>query len=291
MSSVDPYRVMGPACISFSGGLTSGYMLARILDAHGGALPADVPVIFANTGRERPETLDFVHECGERWGVAIVWLEYAGRVDDPATEALRTRGEVIAPKSKATAVVGYETASRNGEPFAALIGDRSYLPNPVTRFCTEELKLNRMRDWMDSHVGREWSNVVGLRADEPHRVARIRARASRWEVLVPLYRAGVSVADVRAFWNTQPFRLQLESHEGNCDLCFMKGTGKTLRILEDRPDLAAWWIEQESRPLTGAKSGRFRKDRPPYAVLARDARAQMRLPFYDDDALPCACTD
>ena len=28
-----------------------------------------------NTGKEMPQTLDFVQECGERWGLAIVWLE------------------------------------------------------------------------------------------------------------------------------------------------------------------------------------------------------------------------
>lgn len=33
-------------------------------------------VVFANTGKERPETLDFVQECAERWDVPIPWLEY-----------------------------------------------------------------------------------------------------------------------------------------------------------------------------------------------------------------------
>lgn len=59
-----PYLIEGPALISFSGGRTSALMLKRIIDAHGGTLPADVFVAFANTGREREETLRFVHECG-----------------------------------------------------------------------------------------------------------------------------------------------------------------------------------------------------------------------------------
>ena len=36
---------------------------------------AQKQALFANTGREREETLAFVRECGERWGVAITWLE------------------------------------------------------------------------------------------------------------------------------------------------------------------------------------------------------------------------
>ncbi len=62
----DPFHITGPALISFSGGRTSGYMLWRILQAHGGTLPDDVYVTFANTGKEREETLRFVYECGSR---------------------------------------------------------------------------------------------------------------------------------------------------------------------------------------------------------------------------------
>ena len=51
----DVYKVDGPALISFSGGRTSGYMLFRILEAYGGSLPDDMHVVFANTGKERPE--------------------------------------------------------------------------------------------------------------------------------------------------------------------------------------------------------------------------------------------
>ena len=42
--------------ISFSGGRTSAYMLHQILEANGN-LPDRVQVMFANTGREMPETL------------------------------------------------------------------------------------------------------------------------------------------------------------------------------------------------------------------------------------------
>jgi hypothetical protein len=73
----NPYLIKGPALISFSGGRTSAYMLKMILDAHGGTLPDDVHVCFANTGKEREETLRFVHECASRWNVRVRWLEFA----------------------------------------------------------------------------------------------------------------------------------------------------------------------------------------------------------------------
>ena len=65
------YRVEGPALISFSGGRTSGFMLWHILDAYDGKLPDDVHVCFANTGKEREETLRFVHAFGE-WCLDVV---------------------------------------------------------------------------------------------------------------------------------------------------------------------------------------------------------------------------
>ena len=51
---INPYKIEGPALISFSGGRTSGFMLHNIIQAHGGKLPDDIHVVFANTGKEAP---------------------------------------------------------------------------------------------------------------------------------------------------------------------------------------------------------------------------------------------
>lgn len=288
---VNPYKIEGPAAISFSGGRTSGFMLRQILDAHGGTLPVDVHVIFSNTGRERGETLDFVRDVEAMWAVLIHWLER--RRPDPAARA--TFAEVT-----------HATASRNGEPFADLIRERRYLPNPVTRFCTSELKVRVAGAFMASkgYEPDAWTNVLGLRADEPHRIARMdpanggRNRDGKWDVLCPMGKAGHTLADVAAFWAAQPFDLQLRPWEGNCDLCFLKGTAKRQRIMYDRPDLAAWWIEQEGR-LTDRKGrpATFRIDTPSYARLADVTRRQLRLPMIDaaacdpTDLGDCVCTD
>ena len=69
------YRSTDPTIISFSGGRTSAFMLWKVLDAYDGKLPENIKVCFANTGKEMPETLDFVRDCQEKWGVDITWLE------------------------------------------------------------------------------------------------------------------------------------------------------------------------------------------------------------------------
>lgn len=278
-----PFRVEAPALISFSGGRTSGYMLWRILRAHGGSLPNSVHVLFANTGKERPETLDFVQECSERWHVKVTWVERDNR------SPWRFN------------VVRHATASRKGEPFAQLIRERRFLPNPVTRFCTTELKIRAMKGWMLARGFEHWNNIVGIRADEPRRVAKYKERTSkeRWDVLLPLATAGVTVEEVRAFWARQPFDLQLRPWEGNCDLCFLKGRAKRERIMRDRPDLAQWWIGEEEwaaatpkRPDVHDACG-FRSDTPSYSQLLSNVQHQPML-FPDEgsdlsDLGDCEC--
>jgi 3'-phosphoadenosine 5'-phosphosulfate sulfotransferase (PAPS reductase)/FAD synthetase len=278
---MSPYRIEGPALISFSGGRTSGYMLKQMIDAWGGALPDDVIPVFANTGKERPETLDFVRDCGERWGVKIVWLEWR---DGPSKQRFIE--------------VSHEAASRNGEPFTALIDKKGYLPNPVTRFCTSELKIRVMRDFAMSLGWTNWTNVIGLRADEPRRVAKSRNNRDRWDNATPLSAAMVTKADVAEFWQSQPFDLALENvggktPAGNCDLCFLKGAATISGLIAQDPALADWWIATEAASRASrASGGTFRKDRPNYAALKRAVLAQMPLDFGDMDTLDdCACTE
>lgn len=278
----DPFKIEGSALISFSGGRTSAYMLWRIIQAWGGTLPDDVKVTFANTGKEMPETLDFVRDCGERWGVEIVWLEYRA-----APEATADRWERVS----------YETASRNGEPFEALIDRKPHLPNPVARYCTQILKIHVLRNYAWSLGWREWTTVVGLRADEPSRVAKLgRSTEDASDRIAPLADAGITRLDVAKFWNRQNFDLQLANIAGNtplgnCDLCFLKSASTITAILERMPERADWWISQE-RKKTGTERGRvFRADRPDYAALLDSVKRQTRMDFGNADARQdCFCT-
>ena len=283
----DPFKIDGPTCISFSGGRTSGYMLWRVLQAHGGKLPADAVVCFANTGKEDEATLRFVRDCAERWAVSIVWVEYR---DNEAGYA----------------VVNFDTASRDGEPFEAIIRKRNYLPNPVTRFCTVELKIRAMHKhlkalgWADGDGC--WDQFVGLRADEPARVARVRARPSletvRETMCMPLADAGVTVGEVQAFWASQPFTLELPTYNGrtlagNCDLCFLKPSAQVQSLIAKKPERAVWWARMEALALASKPSGAvFRSDRPSYAAMLNTAQVQGDAFGYQDDGIECVgCTD
>lgn len=228
--SASPYLLPeGNVQIAFSGGRTSAYMLHQILEANGG-LPEDrVEVTFQNTGREMPQTLDFVAEVGRRWGVMITWLEY--RATKPLFE-----------------VVGYQGASRNGEPFDALIAKKQALPNVHKRWCSQELKTKVAKRYLVRERGwRKWTSAVGFRADEDHRQPFKDNRSTAW---LPLRVASISRRHVAAFWRAQPFDLALplvngQTVGGNCDGCFLKSEAFLSALSRDMPLRHAWWEGHE----------------------------------------------
>lgn len=285
----DPFVIDGPTCLSFSGGRTSAYMLWLALQANGGTLPAGAVVVFANTGKEDPATLLFVHECGERWGVPIVWVEYLD-ADKPADR---------------WHVVTFETAARLGEPFSALNRRRRMLPAPMARFCTGDLKIKpsqaycRSLGWADG-----WDAWMGIRADEQRRVSKIRGRPvdkSGIETSMPLAVAGITRHDVGAFWKSQPFDLGLPNMNGvtmhgNCDLCYLKPTGQLVALIAEKPERAVWWVAEEAwaksimrNPNHGGM--RFRPRDPSYAQLQRFAAEQRDMFDPAEEAIPCFCGD
>ena len=289
---MSPYKLSGTTVVSFSGGRTSAYMLRQVLDYNEDL--SDLVVTFANTGKEHPATLEFVRECAERWAVPIVWLEF--RDDDAGFS-----------------VVDYATASRKGEPFEALIRKRKYLPNPVTRFCTIDLKIRIIHKYLRG-LGLSTEEVpvdmmTGIRADEPRRVVKIRNRKStsesKWAtMMMPLADAGVGVQDVTDFWAGQPFDLMLptingRTLEGNCDLCFLKGAKQVYSIIasdRDEPTRKGdWWARMESSVVSGGKftgdGARFRSDRPSYQQMLDYSDTQFDMFADHDEAIACFCGD
>jgi 3'-phosphoadenosine 5'-phosphosulfate sulfotransferase (PAPS reductase)/FAD synthetase len=220
----------GNVLISFSGGRTSGYMLHQILEANGD-LPDRAKVVFANTGREMPETLDFVQECSERWSVPITWLEYTRRDGKVGYD-----------------VVSHNSASRNGEPLEAMIRAAKYIPNTMRRKCTQETKLLTIKRYCRSLGWKKWINTVGIRADEAYRIKP--SKDKMWDNWFPLFDAGMSKRDVENFWKRQPFDLQLPLFNGvtphsNCDGCFLKSEHKLAEMWRDFPDRMEWWAKLE----------------------------------------------
>lgn len=147
-----------------------------------------------------------------------------------------------------------------------------------------------------------WDQMIGIRADEQRRVAKIRARGHSSEttketMLLPLADAGVSVGDVGAFWDAQPFTLNLPSRNGrttagNCELCFLKPAAQILSLIAEKPSRAIWWAEAEAMSMASKPSGAvFRSDRPSYAQMAAYASSQTDMFNANEEGIACFCGD
>lgn len=271
---MDPFLIREPTVISFSGGRTSAYMLWRVLQSNGG-LPDEAMVIFCNTGKEVEPTLEFVKDCEDNWGCKINWLEYRNPLSFTQ--------------------VDFDSASRNGEPFEMIVEHRKMLPNTRARFCTAELKVRTMSRFMKSLGHTEWDNMIGIRADEPQRFARMKPDYRGENPVMPLYHAGVTKQEVIKFWSENSFELKLpiingETIEGNCDLCFLKSLPKIVSLVKDKPEKADWWAKMEKRAegWTSGDGNKFRNDRPPYAKIHNFVDRQMDM---FDDSIACFCGD
>ena len=81
---------------TFSGGRTSAFM-GLMLKNNPKYKDFDKVFVFANTGKEKIETLDFIDRCDREWGLNVVWLE----------------ADVVSKKGVGTSfkIVNYETQS------------------------------------------------------------------------------------------------------------------------------------------------------------------------------------
>lgn len=205
--------------VSFSGGRTSAFM-SIWLKQHM-ADRYDMKFVFANTGWEHPDTLRFVNEVDTRYQLGVTWVEAVPRRDTG--------------KSSGHRVVTYETASRNGEPFEAVVAAYG-LPNKTFQLCNRELKRNAMQSYAQS-IGwenRSYETAIGIRADETRRVNPKTAAAER--LIYPLVDMHPTTKDdVLAFFEDFEWDLRIPEHQGNCIGCFKKSDKKLLTLYREDP--------------------------------------------------------
>lgn len=188
----------------------------------------NIVIAMANTGKERIETMTFARQCQNIFGQEIILVE-----------ALVHHG---IRKSSSFRSVSFDNYSQNGEPFEDVI--KKYgIPNKAFPHCTRELKTNPLHSYIKSLGWKKYKTAIGIRADEMDRINwKEKAKKNYW---YPLADSGKTKKDVEAFWQAQPFTLNLLPHEGNCDFCWKKSLKKLQKIAKENPSLMNWWREME----------------------------------------------
>lgn len=257
--------------ISFSGGETSAFM-AQWLVANWRDRYDEIKIVFANTGQEHDQTLEFVQRCDQYFKWGVVWVEAV----------------VHASKGVGTThrVVDFDTASRNGEPFEAVTAKYG-IANQKYPHCSRELKLSPMGSYMRS-VGWDagsYDTAIGFRADE---IDRMISKAKELRIVYPLISAcPMTKPDVNQFWREMPFRLELKGYQGNCKWCWKKSTRKLLTLLTEDASRFDFPERMEKYAMVGQKEGygprRFFRGQKTVA----DLRTLAKEPFESasDDAI------
>lgn len=227
--------------VSFSGGETSAFMsqwIKKYLETN----YDQVVYVFANTGLENEQTLEFIQKCDDYWNFDIQWIEAKVNHNER--------------KSTGYFLTNFENAKRKGEPFEEMI--KKYgIPNPSFPHCTRELKQAPIRSfgkhWFN---GEKYDTAIGIRNDE---VDRINAKAKEKRFIYPLIdMIPVTKPMINTFWDRMPFRLELKGYQGNCFTCWKKADKKLFQIYKENPKAFDFIADMESKyPKVGFE---FTKD-------------------------------
>lgn len=150
-------------------------------------------------------------------------------VEHPSTYAFLDEVKKLLPLVTLTPRRSYE---------ARLIAYGGFLPSKRNRWCTKELKIWSVTDY----IGQDEATLyVGLRADEEGRLGVLTRNNER--VRYPLREYGVDLAQVRRT-TVHGLGLSLPSRRG-CWLCWGQKRWEWVRLGEEYPDLFARAVEYE----------------------------------------------
>ena len=172
----------------------------------------------------------------------------------------------------------------------------------------------------------DFITLVGLRADEFQRVARVKARnnnvladdrdrlAHGEHIYTPLADNGIAKKDTMKFWEKQSWDLQIPHsvNYSNCVYCFMKGKKAIRQIIKrqsenpiprkyrNTPIDIAWWIDIENRYARRVASTKNENSMTRFGFFGANSSTTYSSLHEDtegdqcvlvDDSMPCDCTD
>lgn len=238
--------------ISFSGGRTSAYMLWWLWNKWDERSEWDMIVVFANTGKEREETLVFVEECSINWGIPIAWVE-ARHLDE--------KGSPFSKKAWAVRhkQVDFKTASRKGEPFEQMISVLG-IPSTNAPFCSDQLKRKVIEDYMSGIGVFDYWKAIGIRSDE---IDRMNPNFRKNKIMYPLISKNPQTKySINEWWSKQEFNLEVDPDFGNCDNCWKKDIKRLVRNAKKSPESFDWW--QKMTDKYGSLNPRETDLEPPF---------------------------
>lgn len=250
----------GTVVVSFSGGKTSAFMAVKLKEKYP---HVKFVFIFSNTGQECEETLEFIRKCDEYFGLNVVWVEAvvnpehgkgithkvvdfesASRNGEPFEAHIAKSGITNANKPQCSdrlkkLVIEDYKKKNNLKGATHCIGMRADEPNRVLNKSKRNslAGLGLTSDQINCFAGlndnykKVFSTLLGV--DE--NIIK-KGFLSGYNLWYPLFAWGYDKQDVNDFWESMPFTLEIEEHQGNCKTCWKKSDKKLWLIAIEEPE-------------------------------------------------------
>lgn len=251
--------------------------------------------IFANTGMENEETLEFLDKCDRECNLNIIWLE----------AVVHEHG-----KGNTYRITNFKDAYRIHQykdplhPFHAHV-KKNGIPNATYPQCSDRLKEQVIESYKKTNGLKGVKQALGFRTDESNRamskkvkdaimsigaseyefrvtksheermlivsdcsdeqlevIERYSLKLKKYNLVFPMIDwFPMNKDDVNDFWEEQPFNLELESHMGNCATCWKKSDRKLHLIALENPEkyeAFKWFEETYKHVKPNTKNGQDR---------------------------------
>lgn len=159
----------------------------------------------------------------------------------------------------------------------------NFLPSPRTRWCTRQLKLRPLEQWLraDLDAGIRVHSYVAIRADEPTREG-YQATHPNMQVHLPLRDAGIDRAGVIEILESaevgEPAYYSWRSRSG-CTFCFFQQKIEWVRLFEQHPDRFAEAVDYEKTALDDGSPFTWSQGESLSQLVAPKRAAQIKADY------------
>lgn len=159
----------------------------------------------------------------------------------------------------------------------------NFLPSPRTRWCTRQLKLRPLEQWLrrDLDAGTTVHSYVAIRADEPSR-SGYQATHANMKVHLPLRDAGIDRAGVIELLQQtdvgEPAYYSWRSRSG-CTFCFFQQKIEWVRLAEHHPAEFAEAVAYEKTALDGGSPFTWSQGESLTELMAPERVAQIKSDY------------
>ena len=220
--------------ISMSGGRTSGFMGKWMIDnkeivAKHYGIPLNLLkyiFVFANTGMEAEESLEFMRDTSDNFNMDCVWLEGVANHGKKIKTGFRQTSF-----EKAYRIEQYKDVKHPMHDYIIKYGQ----PNQSYMSCTRELKQNTIVSYLES-IGlseQEVYTAIGIRTDE---ATRCSDSAHKRNLIYPLVDIRpTNEPEILTWWKQYEWDLKIERHMGNCVMCYEKCSISLNKVYNEMP--------------------------------------------------------